>query len=48
MYIYIKYHIYICIYIGDVLQKLSQLVSDLSNRNFAGASALQTVSIILM
>jgi hypothetical protein len=27
---------------GDVLQKLSQLVSDLSNRNFSGASAIQT------
>jgi hypothetical protein len=28
---------------GEVLQKLTQLVTDLQNRNFAGASAMQTV-----
>ena len=29
---------------ADVVQKLSQLVSDLANRNFVNASAIQTVS----
>jgi hypothetical protein len=29
---------------AEVVQKLSQLVSDLANRNFNGASSIQTVS----
>jgi hypothetical protein len=29
---------------AEVVQKLSQLVSDLANRNFTGASSIQTVS----
>jgi hypothetical protein len=28
---------------AEVVQKLSQLVSDLANRNFTGASSIQTV-----
>ena len=32
---------------ADVVQKLSQLVSDLANRNFVNASAIQTVSVVL-
>ena len=31
---------------NDVLQKLTQLVGDLSVRNFASAGAIQTVRII--
>ena len=31
---------------ADVVQKLSQLVSDLANRNFVNASAIQTVSVL--
>ena len=29
---------------GEVLQKLNQLISELQNRNFTGASTMQTVS----
>lgn len=32
---------------ADVVQKLSQLVSDLANRNFVNASAIQTVSVVI-
>ena len=32
---------------ADVVQKLSQLVSDLANRNFVNASAIQTVSVLI-